>query len=278
MRKVLTAFIVLTGCAILAVRAAWADDPLPTMRGTFAAKYATISVYQVQPGRETAFQSTLLQAGPYNRRLQGFANERVIEASITPMSDGLRSALTMGQRVIVLTRCFDAETGVFIFEQRTGALQSLIQGSPIHVPVSLVEHLFSNWAWEKPGATMAITSTPAIASATTTGTVTSLLAQSRELFNRANITLSFLKDGYIGQLGMLETFQASTNLDDIRRQMRQRTGLMGASIYRAADSGFYVYSEYFQAPASEKTRVLTLEADRVEGAQLGPVVQNYVSH
>jgi hypothetical protein len=52
---------------------------------------------------------------------------------------------------------------------------------------------------------------------------------------------------------------------------------MGASIYQSADSTFYVYSEYFQAPANERSRALSAEADRVQGAQLGSVVQNYVS-
>jgi hypothetical protein len=269
--------IAIAGFTILVGPAARADDPLPTMRGILAAKYALISVYQVQAGRETSFQNALLQSGPYNRRLQGFANERVLEASATPMSEGLTSARTIGQRVFALTRCFDAETASFIADQRRSALRDLEQGSQVYVSVSLVEHIFSNWAWEKPGTALALTTAPAVASATATGQAPSLLAQSRDLFARPNISLSFLTDGYIGQLGMLETFPANTKLDDIRGQIRQRTGLMGASIYQSADSTFYVYSEYFQAPANERSRALSAEADRVQGAQLGSVVQNYVS-
>lgn len=277
MRKIIIGMTAIAGLAFTASPTR-ADDPLPIMRGIMAAKYALISVYQVPPGREAAFQSALLQSGPYNRRLQGFANERVLEASATPMSEGATAARTIGQRVFALTRCNDAETGRFVADQRSNALRDLVQGSPVLVSVSLVEHIFSNWSWERRGAAMTLTSTPAIASATATGqSAPSLLAQSRDLFSRPNVSLSFLKDGYIGQLGMLETFPSSTALDDIRGQMQQRSGLMGASIYQSADSTFYVYSEYFQAPANERSRALTAEADRLQGAQLGAVVQNYVS-
>lgn len=277
MRKIVLAILSIAGFALVSTPTARADDPLPIMRGILAAKYALISVYQVQPGRETAFQNALLQSGPYNRRLQGFANERVLEASPTPMSEGLRSARTIGQRVFALTRCSDTETGTFIAEQRVNALRELVQVSPVNVSVSLVEHIFANWAWEHPGTAMALTTAPAVASATATGQPPSLLTQSRTLFNRPNISLSFLKDGYIGQLGMLETFPSDTTLDEIRERMRQRAGLMGASIYQSADSNLYVYSEYFQAPANEQSRTLTAGADRIQGAQLGAVVQNYVS-
>ena len=277
MRKIVLGMIAIAGFAILVAPAARAEHPLPIMRSILAAKYALISVYQVQAGRETSFQNALLQSGPYNRQLRGFVNERVLEASATPMSEGLISTRTIGQRVFVLTRCFDTETVSFIADQRRSALRDLEQGSAVYVPVSLVEHIFSNWAWEKPGTTFALTTAPAVASATATGQAQSLLAQSPDLFAQPNISLSFLKDGYIGQLGMLETFPANSNLDDIRGKMRQRAGLMGASIYQSADSTFYVYSEYFQAPANERSRALTAEADRVQGAQLGAVVQNYVS-
>ncbi|MHC2295399.1 hypothetical protein [Bradyrhizobium barranii] len=270
MRKIILRMTAIAALAAFASHEARADDPLPIMRGILAARYAMISVYQVQPGREATFQAALLQSGPYNRRLQGFANERVLEASTTPMSEGPSSARTVGQRVISLTRCFDAETGTFIVDQRSGALRDLLQATPVYVPVSLVEHIFSNWAWEKSGTAPALTTTPA-------GQTPSLLVQSRDLFAKPNISLSFLKDGYIGQLGMLEAFPVNASLDDIRGQMSQRDGLMGASIYQSADSTFYVYSEYFQAPVNQRSRALIAEADRIQGAQLGAVVQNYVS-
>lgn len=269
MRKIILRMTAIAGFTLLAAPMARADHALPVMRGILAARFAMISVYQVQPGREASFQNALLQSGPYNRRLQGFANERVLEVSTTSMSEESNSARAAGQRVFSLTRCFDAETGTFITDQRRSALRDLLQGNPVYVPVSLVEHIFSNWAWEKSG-TPTFTTTPA-------GQTPSLLVQSLELFAKPNVSLSFLKDGYIGQLGMLEAFPANVSLDDIRGQISQRAGLMGASIYKSADSTFYVYSEYFQAPVSDRSRTLTADADRIQGAQLGAVVQNYVS-
>ena len=100
MRKIILRMTAIAALAAFASHEARADDPLPIMRGILATRYAMISVYQVQPGREATFQAALLQSGPYNRRLQGFANERVLEASTTPMSEGPSSARTVGQRVI----------------------------------------------------------------------------------------------------------------------------------------------------------------------------------
>lgn len=256
---------------------AQSDDPIPIMRGIYAARYALVSVFEVQPGRESEFQNVMLQAGPYNRRLQGFANERVLEMSTAPLSEGVLSARTMGRRVVSLTRSYDAETAQFVGQQRAPAVRNLLQSEPAYITVSLVEHLFSNWSWEKPGTAFTVVATPVSVVSPATGQSLTLLQQSTNLFRQSDVSLGFLKDGYVGQIGMLDSFPSGTDLQNVRNQLQQRVGLMGASIYQAQDSSYYVYSEYFQAPAAERARTITARPERVEGAQLGSVVQNYVS-
>ena len=65
------------------LRSASADHPLQIMRGTYAARFALISLFEVQPGHETDFQTALAQSGPFNHVVPGFANERVLEMSTT---------------------------------------------------------------------------------------------------------------------------------------------------------------------------------------------------
>jgi hypothetical protein len=251
---------------------AFADHPLQIMRGTFAARFGLISVFEVQPGHETDFQTALVQSGPFSHLVPGFANERILEMGTTAGTDPA-AAKTIGERVVSLIRCFDPESAQFIIQQRAPAIQGMLSSDPVYIPVKLVEHIFGNWSWEKRGAA-------ASAFAIVTSTVNqtqSLLQQSITLFGQPNVSLSFLKDGYVGQLGMLETAPASADLQNIRGELRERTGLMGASIYQAADNSYLIYSEYFQAPSSSLANVLKTQPDKLQGAQLGSVVQNYAS-
>jgi hypothetical protein len=242
------------------------------MRGTYAARFGLISLFEVQPGHETEFQTALVQAGPFTHIVPGFANEVVLEMSTTAGYEPV-AVKTIGQRVVSLIRCFDAESAQYIIQQRAPAIKGLLRTDPVYIPVKLVEHLFGNWSWEKHGVA-------ASAFAITTSTVNPtepLLQQSVALFAKSNVSLSFLKDGYVGQLGMLETAPASSDLQSIRDQLHQRTGLMGASIYQAADNSYLILSEYFKAPSSSLTTELTVQPDKLQGGQLGTIVQNYTS-
>ena len=158
-------------------------------------------------------------------------------------------------------------------QQRAPAIKSILRSDPVYVPVKLVAHLFGNWSWEKQG----VAASAFAVTMTSVSQAQNLLQQSVTLFAQPNVSLSFLKDGYVGQLGMLETAPANTDLQNIRGQLQQRTALMGASIYQAEDNSYLIYSEYFQAPVTSRAAELTVEASKLQGGQIGSVVQNYAS-
>jgi hypothetical protein len=265
-----------TGLKILAAiaftlslpQSANADEPLPIMRGTYAARFGLISLFEVQPGQETNFHTALVQSGPFTNIVPGFANERVLEMSAladTPPA----AARTIGQRIVSLIRSFDEESAQYIIQQRAPSIRGVLRSDPVYIPVKLVEHLFGNWSWENRRAFTITTST--------TSAPESLLQQSTTLFAQPNVSLSFLKDGYVGQLGFLETAPATSDLQNIRNELQRRTGLMGASIYQAADNSYLIYGEYFQTPATSGANRLSVETGKLQGGQIGYVTQNYAA-
>ncbi len=233
------------------------DDPIPILRSIYGAIFGNFTVFTVRPGLEAGFQDAMLKFGPYNMRLSGFSNERIIES--------LPSTAGAGSTFFAVTRYNDKATSDFVNEKRDPALGEFLASEPVHLQGELVEHYFANWSWEQ--------------GARSEFKVQAVKAfKGESLFKESNFSVSYLKDGYVGQVAMVEFFPDGTDLDAIRAKVTAEAGLMGASVYSLGSAGFAVYSEFFRAPKELSTRSLDMRGGEVAGAQPGIVVQNYVSH
>ena len=234
-----------------------AYDPTPVLKNLYGAKVAVLEVYSVQAGKETDFLGAMVAAGPYNKLLTGFVNERILQ-SLPARNGGAVIFTSVG-------RYLDPSTAEVVEGARSAAVAPYLTSSPVRMQVSLVEHILGNWGWEngsKPETVRAV-------------------GYTNDRIFRENISsLSFFKAGYVGQVGMLEVFPQGTSLDDVRSAVSARTALSGASIFSIAGKNQYVvYSEFFHAPAAAKTtsfRFSESPTPAVTGAQAGVVVQNYV--
>ncbi len=233
------------------------DDPIPILRSIYGAIFGNFTVFTIRPGLEAGFQDAMLKFGPYNMRLNGFTNERIIAS--------LPSTPGAGSTSFAFTRYYDKATSEFVNQKRDAALGEFLAGEPIHLQGELVEHYFANWSWERGAeAEFKVQTVKAF--------------EGESLFKESNFSVSYLKDGYVGQVAMVEFFPDGTDLDAIRADITATTGLMGASVYSLGPAGFAVYSEFFQAPKELSVRTLEVRGNEVSGAQPGVVVQNYVLH
>jgi hypothetical protein len=235
------------------VQIAQAHDPKPVLRNIFKAPLAVITVYQVKAGMQEPFIDAMVSSGPYNRVLNGFANERILQA--LPKSKE-EPAFFMS-----FARYYDKETAAFVDSERNQAISNYLVSTPVRVEAALVEHELADWGWEKGTAQAVLQVRP---------------MEDQEIFKRSISSLSFFKSGYTGQVGMIEFVPPSTPLSEIRDQLAKRLGLSGASIF-TTPSGLAVYSEYFKTPAAAAGQTLTSSATDISGAQAAVVVQNYVS-
>lgn len=258
MKRKLNISVLSIACALLAlfvgaVQPARAHDPKPVLRSIYAAPLAVVTMYEVKPGSQEDFINAMVTSGPFNRVLNGFANERILQA--VPGS---------GQDAVVFlsfARYYDKATAAYIDAQRQPAIAAFLVKDPVRVDAILIEHELADWGWEK-GTDQAVLNVRPM--------------QNEEIFERNVSSLSFFKSGYTGQVGMVEVVPANSQLTEIRANLSSRMGLSGASIF-STPSGMLVYSEYFKSPANAASMKLTSSTSGLNGAQAAVVIQNYVS-
>jgi hypothetical protein len=234
----------------------YAYDPTAALRNLYGAPYAVVSVFEVKDGMEPEFLDAMVKAGPYDKLLAGFANERILQPLPATRGNGVAYSC--------VDRYYDLATAEFIEKQRTAAVRQFLKREPTRLNVKLIEHWLGNWGWER-------------------GTAASFLRvepfKNDEIFQKNLSSLSFFKAGYVGQIGMLELFPKGTTLEQIRSEIQSHPGLSGASVFSATNGGQYVcYCEFFKSPAhaDKHTFDVSPTSEVITGAQAGMVVQNYV--
>lgn len=244
-----------------------AYDPTPALRNLYGAPYALISVYEVKPGMEPQFLDVMVKAGPFNKLLSGFANERIVQP--LPTADGSNTTYSC------ISRYYDLGTATFVEKQRDVAVRPFVTREPIRLSVKLVEHWLGDWSWEKRSQrTLAAHSNDMRSSFLRVEPF-----KNDEIFEKNISSLSFFKAGYVGQVGMLELFPKGMSLEQIRSQIQSHPGLSGASIFAIGDEGRYAcYSEFFKSPTdiTKHTFEMPATGNAMTGSQAGTVVQNYV--
>jgi hypothetical protein len=241
-------------CLISTAAPVRAYDPVPALRNLSGAPHAVIWLLQVKPGREAEFVNAMVTTGPYNKLLSGFASEKLLEP--LPVADG-------ATLYICFSRYYDKGTAAFVEPERLEAITSYLTAPPARLDLSLVEHLLANWGWER-GTDQQVMRTEAF--------------KNEEIFRKNITSLSFFKAGYVGQIGMMEFFEAGSDVDAVRKTASARSGLSGASVYKIdGEDRYVVYSEFFKAPADIAARQLHIVPGTVPvGQYAGVVAQNYI--
>jgi hypothetical protein len=247
------------------VNNSYAYDPTPALRNLYGAPYALISVYEVKPGMEPQFLDVMVKAGPFNKQLSGFANERIVQP--LPTAEGGNTPYSC------ISRYYDLGTATFVEKERDAAVRSFVTRAPVRYSVKLVEHWLGDWSWEKRSdRTLAAHSNDIHSSFLRVEAF-----KNDEIFQKNISSLSFFKAGYVGQVGMLEIYPKGTSLEQIRAQIQTNPGLSGASIFAIGDEGQYAcYSEFFKSPTDINKHAFTATGNALTGSQAGTVVQNYV--
>lgn len=230
-----------------------AYDPVPALRNLYGAPHAVVWLLQVKPGREAEFVDAMVTTGPYNKLLSGFASEKLLEP--LPVKDGATLYLCF-------SRYYDKGTPEFVEPERMQQIEQYLAEKPVRLQLTLEEHLLANWGWER-GSEQRVLRTEAF--------------KNDEIFQKNISSLSFFKAGYVGQVGMVEFFEAGADVKDVRAQASARSGLSGASIYKVdGENRYLVYSEFFKAPADIAAKRLHIAPGAFpKGQMAGIVVQNY---
>jgi hypothetical protein len=252
-RRVVATIGSLLSVAALAPMCADAYDPVPALRTLYGAPHAVVWLLQVKAGRETQFVNAMVQSGPYNKLLSGFASEKLLEP--LPVAQGTRVYLSF-------SRYYDTGTAEYVEPERLRGIAEDLDRPPVRVKLSLVEHLVADWGWEK-GTKQSVLQTKPF--------------KNDEIFQKNISSLSFFKSGYVGQVGVVEFFKPGVNLNAVRARVTARGGLSGASIYKVDGSDRYVaYSEFFKAPKDVVAEGVSIAQSAIPlGAVAGVVVQNY---
>jgi hypothetical protein len=263
---VITLIATLTVLSLGVINNSYAYDPTPALRNLYGAPYALISVYEVKPGMEAQFLDVMVKAGPFNKQLSGFANERIVQP--LPTAEGVNM-------YSCISRYYDLGTATFIEKQRDAAVRSFVTREPVRYSVKLVEHWLGDWSWERRSERSLAAHTKDIHS--------SFLRvepfKNDEIFQKNISSLSFFKAGYVGQVGLLEVYPKGMTIEQIRAQVQSNPGLSGASIFAIGDEGRYAcYSEFFKSPTDINKHAFdfTATGNALTGSQAGTVVQNYV--
>jgi len=231
-----------------------AYDPVPALRNLYGAPHAVAWILQVKPGRESEFVNAMLNKGPYSKLLSGFASEKLVQ--LLPVQ---------AQRPVYVSfsRYYDSGTAEFVESERMPAIEPYLEAKPQRLELTLVEHLLSNWGWERGTPEKVVRSEP---------------FKNEELFRTNISSLSFFKSGYVGQIGALEFFDETASLETVRQKVAQRSGLSGASVYTiAGQSRYLVYCEFFRTPPElGKQRIALPPGGLPLGTQIGVVIQNYI--
>ncbi|MDW9583225.1 hypothetical protein GOB17_26900 [Sinorhizobium meliloti] len=239
-----------------------ADDPTWEIENIINAPIATFTVYPIRIDSFVDFLNTAVSTGPYNLKLRGFANERIVE----PLPESGREVAN----VLIFTRYYDDGTAAKVHAARDAALREFTQAPSTRFTAKLVSTTFGNWNWELGGREPFAQKSFSVAN------------MDDVLREPAEVAVSFGKAGYVGQAAMVEFFDGSTPVSALRESFAKREALQGASIYEAEAGGTYiVYSEYFQLDQeSARSTISFTAAERdkrpeVAGSQFGIVASNY---
>ncbi len=238
-----------------------ADEPGWEIEDYLNSTILTIRIYTIPTHRFRSFVDTAVSTGPFTSQFGGFVNEKILEPIST--SD------TGFMEVIVLSRYFDKGTADMVNQKRDPYLRGMSESDPVTINATLVEHNFGNWRWE--GG----------ASASAVGLASAKPYDTRRIMDNQDLSVSFGKAGYVGQVGLLESYSSSANVASIRKELSTRSDIAGASIFKA-DGGYVVYSEYFRTSdrlAGKSLSVASRGNERGDGwftgGHLGVVSSNY---
>ena len=246
----------LTGILIaLAVQVVHANNAKDLYCAELRAQIIRLEVYVPNAGQEYKLLDRLVKSGPFeNGPIGGLINERILQV---PHSEKNQRAA-----YFVLGRYFDSASAEQVTRQRANAIRTLVAQAPVTIQLTAVDHVLGNWGWERK----------------TQSKPERVAGCSVDNFIKSDLSISFLKVGYVGQAATLTFFPAGTSLNQVLAEAKSDPSLAGASIFRDKTRNQYVtYAEFFTTPhlkaaakpAAEFTTALVLDH------QPAIVVQNY---